>query len=81
MAVMLFQILSFQMLWWMKKIAVSNSLGDNMIHLSRGTAFPARLYVRPAKSQISLRVRVRVFAGHSVGSKQSKASSSGQQRQ
>ena len=28
-----------------------------LIQLSRGTAFPTRLHVRPAKAQISLRIR------------------------
>ena len=48
------------------------------IPMNRGMAFPTRLHVWPAKTQISLCIRG--FAGHSVGSQWSKASSSVQQR-
>ena len=48
--------------------------------MSRGTAFPTRLHVLPAKTKISLRIRAvwSVFAGHTVGSQSSKESWSGQ---
>ena len=34
-------------------------------HINRGTAFPTRLHVRPAKAQISLRIRA-VYSGSSL---------------
>ena len=44
-------------------------------HVGRCTAFPTKLHARPAKTQISLRIRdlIRIFIGHSLSSQGSKA--------
>ena len=44
------------------------------------TAFPTRLHVCLAKTQISMCTRIRAFAGHSFSSQRSKASSSEHRR-
>ena len=48
-----------------------SSFVSNKVKLSRGTTFPTRLHVCPAKTQISL---LSHFGMHSVSSKTSKAS-------
>ena len=50
---------------------------ETLYDMSRGTAFPTRLYVHPAKTQIRLHIQVvrSVLAGCSVGSQGFKASS------
>ena len=51
-------------------------------HVSRNTAFPTRVHVHPAKTQISLRIRAiwTILAGTYESSNGSEASSGGQRR-
>ena len=53
-----------------------------MTQISRNTAFPTSLHVRPAKTQISLYIRTVLseLRGHYVGSQGSKASKDDRQR-
>ena len=50
--------------------------------ISRATAFPTIVHVRPAKTKITMHIRalIRIFAVHSMGSQASKASPDGQRR-
>ena len=43
--------------------------GRRFCHVIRGTAFPTRLHMRPAKTQISLRISVGSLAAHKVPAK------------
>ena len=54
----------FELFWW------------NVIQYLLGTAFPTKLHVHPAKTLVRwMRRLIRVFAGRSVGSQESKTSS------